>query len=72
MHWYHTLLAENQYFVCGIAQLFAIGHWVLPSISLQVIEGEINEVAYIDVPLNQIMSEVEMIQLERHILFGAV
>ncbi|WP_245796764.1 GGDEF domain-containing protein [Vibrio aerogenes] len=28
-----------------------------------------NEVAYIDIPLNQIMSEVEMIQLERHILF---
>ena len=35
---------------------------------LRVIDAEMKEVAYIDVPLNQIMERVEMLQLEQHIL----
>ncbi|WP_432455343.1 MULTISPECIES: GGDEF domain-containing protein [unclassified Agarivorans] len=35
---------------------------------LNLIDSEMKEVAYVDIPLNEIMSEIEMLQLEQHIL----
>ncbi|WP_432460507.1 GGDEF domain-containing protein [Agarivorans sp. QJM3NY_25] len=35
---------------------------------LNMIDNEMKEVAYVDIPLSQIMNEIEMLQLEQHIL----
>ncbi|MCA2017530.1 diguanylate cyclase [Vibrio tritonius] len=68
LQWYNASLSRriSSVFMVLLTILLIV---IAFSISqLRVIDAEMKEVAYIDVPLNQIMERVQMLQLEQHIL----
>ena len=68
LQWYNASLSRriSSVFMVLLTILLIV---IAFSISqLREIDAEMKEVAYIDVPLNQIMERVQMLQLEQHIL----
>ncbi|MBF9002994.1 MULTISPECIES: GGDEF domain-containing protein [Vibrio] len=67
--WYKSSLSHRigSLFMLLLATLLCVISFSI--YKLKVIDSEMKEVAYIDVPLNQIMGRIEMLQLEQHILF---
>lgn len=66
--WYNSSLSRRISSIFMVLLTILLIVIVFSIYKLRVIDSEMKEVAYIDVPLNQIMGRIEMLQLEQHIL----
>ncbi|EPS3421705.1 diguanylate cyclase [Vibrio fluvialis] len=68
-NWYHTSIKQKigGLFVLLLSFLFFV--IVYSGYKIKLIEKEMREVAYLDIPLSQIMRQVEFIELEQHLQF---
>ncbi|MBL4278473.1 GGDEF domain-containing protein [Vibrio fluvialis] len=68
-NWYHASIKQKigGLFVLLLSFLFFV--IVYSGYKIKLIEKEMREVAYLDIPLSQIMRQVEFIELEQHLQF---
>ena len=66
--WYNSSLSRRISSIFAVLLTILLMVIVFSIYKLRIIDSEMKEVAYIDVPLNQIMGRIEMLQLEQHIL----
>ncbi|EOC1766055.1 diguanylate cyclase [Vibrio fluvialis] len=68
-NWYHASIKQKigGLFVLLLSLLFFV--IVYSGYKIKLIEKEMREVAYLDIPLSQIMRQVEFIELEQHLQF---
>lgn len=68
-NWYHASIKQKigGLFVLLLSFLFFV--IVYSGYKIKLIENDMREVAYLDIPLSQIMRQVEFIELEQHLQF---
>lgn len=68
-NWSHSSIKHKigGLFLVLLAFLFFV--IVYSSYKIKLIENEMSEVAYLDIPLSKVMTQVEFIELEQHLLF---
>ncbi|EOG7788909.1 diguanylate cyclase [Vibrio fluvialis] len=68
-NWYHASIKQKIGGLFVLLLSFLLFVIVYSGYKIKLIEKEMREVAYLDIPLSQIMRQVEFIELEQHLQF---